>query len=412
MNEARILKRIQESYEKYGWTEEQQRVFNKFVTERCANYSNPYKTLEAYLDTLNKVVRVIKKPFADITYDDLVLILNSWQKEYSSATVYGWKSKLKAFFRWESGNKYDLRVLKIRAGGYVSPVTLDDILTDDEIGKLREVAKDNPRNLAMLDFHLLWGPRPSESARIKISHVKVTDTYIVINIPQTKTIARPVPIPLVKASTIQDPDFLDAALNTCMSLRKYLNIHPGYPGYPDYPLWYNAFDKSQLLTKQSISDIFRRLGRDAGLKKTLNTYVLRRTAFNRFKGADREKLCVGFGWKPGSRMPTKVYNKLRPQDVLGTLLKDENEPQRKIHTCPECHRENPKDLTFCGWCGAPLVELPASATLEQFHADQRAHEELEELREKLGKIEKILSGMEQLPGFEKFMEETAKKHSG
>jgi hypothetical protein len=139
--------------------------------------------------------------------------------------------------------------------------------------------------------------------------------------------------------------------------------------------------------------------------------VLRRTAFNRFKGADREKLNAGFGWKPGSRMSTTVYNKLRPQDVLGTLIVDEHEDRRNVCICSQCQKENPKDQTFCVWCGTPLVELPASATLERFYADQKAHEELENMREKMAKIEKMLSVMAELPGFGNLMEEAAKKHS-
>ena len=39
----------------------------------------------------------------------------------------------------------------------MSPVTIHDLLTDDEIIKLRKAARDDPRDLAMVDFHLLWG---------------------------------------------------------------------------------------------------------------------------------------------------------------------------------------------------------------------------------------------------------------
>jgi hypothetical protein len=96
----------------------------------------------------------IKRPFSEMTMDDLLPVLQRWQQN-SPATVHGWRAKLRAFLRWESGNKHDPRAEKIRAGTYISPVTLDDLLTDDEIVQLRQVSKDNPRDLAMLDFHLL-----------------------------------------------------------------------------------------------------------------------------------------------------------------------------------------------------------------------------------------------------------------
>lgn len=405
--------RIQNSFEKYGWTPKQQERFKEFVEERYANYSNPANTVLGYLAVLNHVVERYKKPFSEITVEDLFPILQEWQ-ENSPATVHGWRAKLRAFLRWESRNKHDGRAEKIKAGTYVSPITQEDLLTEEEIQILREGAKANPRDLAMLDFHLLWGPRPSESASLTVGSVKVVENrYIVVNIPQTKTTYRPVPIPLTKASVIQDTTFLDSALNAYISLRKYLDIHPGYPDEPAAPLWYDTNKNyRKRLAEEGVTAVFRRLGRSVGLEKTVTTYVLRRTAFNRFKGADREKLNAGFGWKPGSRMPTTVYNKLRPQDVLGTLVKDEEEEPRNINVCSGCHRENPKDQTFCVWCGTPLVELPATATLNQFHADQKAQDELNELRRKLTKVEGMLSAMRESPMFRKMLEEAAEKVSG
>jgi site-specific recombinase XerD len=407
-----IERRMQNSFEKYEWTEEQRKRFEDFVEERFANYSNPVNTILLYLAVLNHVVEQVKKPFSDMTVEDLIPILQEWQ-ENSPATTHGWRSKLRAFFRWESDDKHDPRAEKIRAGTYVSPIKLDDLLTENEIKRLRQAAKDNPRDLAMLDFHILWGPRPAESAGLNVGHVQIVENrYIIVNIPETKTTARPVPLPLAKVSFVQDPVFLDSALNAYVSMMKYLDVHPGYPHEPDTPLWYdmnNGYEKR--LTSVGVTAVFKRLGKAAQLKRSVTSYVLRRTAFNRFKGADREKLNAGFGWKPGSRMSTTVYNKLRPQDVLGTLIKDESAEPRNVYTCSQCQKENPEDQTFCVWCGAPLVELPAAATLEQFHADSKTQKEFGEMKEKMDEIEKMLKVMVQLPGFDKFLKEAANKPS-
>ena len=405
MESEELRRRVNNSYDRYGWTEEQKKVFERFIRERYANYKNPENTLRSYLDLLNQVVFKIKKPFSEITYDDLVPLLAEWQRAYAKSTLHGRKCKLKAFFRWESGDKNDSRVDKIRSGGYVSPVTIHDLLTDGEIVKLRKAAKDNPRDLAMLDFHLLWGPRPSESAELKVQDVELHDQYIVIYIPQKKTIPRPVPIPLGSESIIRDPTFLDSALNAYTSLMQYLNAHPGYPDDLKYPLWYDEKKGRKHLDPYTLSRIFRRLGEQAGLKKNVSTYVLRRTAFNRFKGVNREMLCAGFGWKPGSKMPTQVYNKLRPQDYLETLVKSTSNKERDIIVCPECGKENPKDKNFCVWCSAALKDSLMADTVKRFHADQEAQKELEELREKMAKVEKLLGNMAKVPGFEKMMEE-------
>ena len=108
-----------------------------------------------------------------------------------------------------------------------------------KLKKLRRAAKTSPRDLATVDFHLLWGPCPAESTKLKVKDVEISDAYIVVNIPQTKTISRPVPIPLALESVIQDSTFLDSALNAITSLMHYLNSHPGYLGDLEYPLWYD-----------------------------------------------------------------------------------------------------------------------------------------------------------------------------
>ena len=313
-------------------------------------------------------------------------LLREWTEKYGESTLHGRRCKLKAFFRWESGNKNDKRVDKIRSGGYVSPITIHDLLTDEESVKLREAAKADPRDLR---------------------DVEINDEYIVVNIPQTKTIYRPVPIPLAGESVIQDATFLGSALNAYTSLMQYLNGHPGYPADPDYPLWYDEKKGRKHLDKYTLSRIFKRIGREVGLKKNVSTYKLRRTAFNRFKGVDREKLCAGFGWKPGSRMPTQVYNKLRPQDYLETLINSKCKQKRDILICPQCGKENPKDKNFCVWYSAALKDSLMVDTIKRFHADQEAQKELEDLREKMAKMEELLSGMVKVPGFEKLLEEVA-----
>ncbi|KYK37888.1 MAG: tyrosine-type recombinase/integrase [Theionarchaea archaeon] len=410
MRSEEIRERVEKSYRKYGWTEEQKEVFEKFIKERYANYAKPRNTVRSYLDVLNQIVLKIKKPFSEITYGDLESVLSEWQEKYGKATLHGKRCKLKAFLRWESGNKHDPRAERIRSGTYVSPVTIHDLLTDKEIVELRKAAKDDPRDLAMLDFHLLWGPRPSESARLKVKDLEITDEYIVVNVPQIKTIYRPVPIPLTTESVIQDPTFLDCALNAYTSLMQYLNRHPGYPDDPEYPLWYDEKKGRKHLDPYSLSRIFKRLGKRAGVKKNVSTYMLRRTAFNRFKGVNREMLCAGFGWKPGSKMPTQVYNKLRPQDYLETLLNSKSKKKRDIQICPQCGKENPKDKNFCVWCSHALKESLMADTVKRFHADQEAQKELEELREKMTKMEELLKNMVKVPGFEKMMEKAA-KHS-
>lgn len=113
---------------KYRWAKEQQKAFRRFINERYAKFENPERTIKNYLHMLNLVVQVHKKPFSEITREDIFEVSRSWrEKDYAKTTWHGRKCKLKAFFRWESGNKHDPRVEDIRAGRYVSTKTIDKV---------------------------------------------------------------------------------------------------------------------------------------------------------------------------------------------------------------------------------------------------------------------------------------------
>ena len=94
---------IEKDFERYDWTAEQRRVFTKFKNERYATYANPEETIKKYLHLFNRVVELSKKPFSEMTRDDILEFLRIWQESgWSETTLHGRKCKLKAFFRWES----------------------------------------------------------------------------------------------------------------------------------------------------------------------------------------------------------------------------------------------------------------------------------------------------------------------
>ena len=56
MESLELQRRIDRSYEKYGWTKKQIETFERFMEERYANYKKPENTLRSYLDLLNQIV--------------------------------------------------------------------------------------------------------------------------------------------------------------------------------------------------------------------------------------------------------------------------------------------------------------------------------------------------------------------
>jgi hypothetical protein len=90
-------------------------------------------------------------------------------------------------------------------------------------------------------------------------------------------------------------------------------------------------------------------------------------------------------------------------------LVEETPQKRNIVVCPQCGKENPSDKSFCVWCSATLKESLMADTMKQFHADQKAQKEFEEMREKLTEMEKMMKVMVNLPGFDKLVEEAAER---
>ena len=131
---------MEQTFIKYGWTDEQQKRFKEFVREKMEANKKTHNTISNYLYTLSCIVIHVKEPFSKMTFEDSLPAREKWSKQ-SPATAHGRKNKLKAFLRWESGNKHNERAEKIKSGNYFSLVPLDDLLTDDEIQLLRETAK-------------------------------------------------------------------------------------------------------------------------------------------------------------------------------------------------------------------------------------------------------------------------------
>ena len=79
-NREIVYRRMRNNFDTYGLTPEQRERFETFVEERFANYTNPANTLLTYMAVLNHIANCIKKPFSDITMDDLYPVLQDWQK--------------------------------------------------------------------------------------------------------------------------------------------------------------------------------------------------------------------------------------------------------------------------------------------------------------------------------------------
>jgi hypothetical protein len=96
---------------------------------------------------------------------------------------------------------------------------------------------------------------------------------------------------------------------------------------------------------------------------------------------------------------------------LETLINSKSKQNRDIQICPQCGKENHQDKDFCVWCSHVLKESLMADTVKRFHADQKAQKELEDLREKMAEMEKVMKVMLKMPGFDRLIEEVAEQSS-
>ncbi|QCC57848.1 tyrosine-type recombinase/integrase [Natrinema thermotolerans] len=324
------------------------------------------------------------------------LLANINRSSYADGTKHKFKGTIKKFYKVENGgrehpNKVQFFTVTRKKA---TPVTRDDLFTEDELGRLFE-AFSSTRDRALTKVLYESAARPGEVLSRNIGDFIVNGKGDFISIEGLKN----------------TPDRTNQLIRAGRTIREWLATHPlggdlGSIRDPSAPLWVKT-EQQRCKKCGEIphhhddpecayeSDLRDRLKYDAFLRRFKQAceqaeipenkrrpYNLRHTRLTEvatFMGY--EQLNKFAGWKPGSDR-AKVYVHLNNDDV-NQAIRDEyglsgEEDETQPVNCSFCGAENQPKETECRTCGRPLSLEKQSTQEEKYQVLER----LAELEEK------------------------------
>jgi len=342
-----------------------------------------------YLDTIERIARLLGKLFEDATKDDIAELVQRIEgNNYSEWTKHDYKLILKRFYKWlKKTDDYPEEVkwiqTRIRRNNNLLP---EEILTEDEVKKLAEHAK-NPRDKAFILVLYESGCRIGEILSLRIRNVQF-DEYGAVLIVSGKTGDRRVRI-----------------IFSAPKLASWIEHHP-LKENPDAPLWVNLStrNRNSVLTYTSAKSVLKDIAKRTGTKKRIYPHLFRHSRATYLANHLTEaQLKHHFGWVQGSRMAA-TYVHLSGKEVDNALLKlqgikvdeDNKESKLKVVACPRCEEKNSPISKFCCRCGSPM-DASTAEQIDEYKA------KVERLMNELIKNPKILNAL--LEGIERLKEE-------
>jgi integrase len=249
------------------------------------------------------LTRTVKKPFTEVTKEDLANVLRSIEsKSYSENTRYTYRQFTRQFFG-HLGQETSWISLK-------KPMlpTVNEFLTHEDVAALIRSARD-AKEKAMIALLYCAGCRTGELLRLERRHIAMENGLLVAFF-DGKTGRRRVPVAMPK------PWFV--------LVKQYLRELDRRGARPETRLW--------PINYKQFSNIFRRLKRklrQLGAYKRVHPHLFRHSRATYLASFLTEaQLCAYFGWTLGSKTP-RVYVHLSGRDLNDAVSEvSKNETKR------------------------------------------------------------------------------------
>lgn len=295
---------------------------------------------------------------------------------YRKNTITDRVKSAKRFFLWMCENGYGkLDEKKLRRITVPGPdrmtKTAEDILTEEEIHKMKEIAWSS-RDRAIISVLYEGGLRASELGSLCWGDLRFTDQTVVLN-TAGKT-GKPRYIPLIESRSY---------------LAAWRNDYPGNSCDPGAFVFVTARTRtreSRPLTYAAVAKLLRVTAQAAGIEKNVTPHIFRHSRITHLIRLHVPETHIKkMMWGNLTTDMFQTYAHLTNDDLDGCMCelygiqipgKEEEKERRKRvlepRQCPECATVNGSTMNFCGTCGAPL-------TAEAKTAEARAKNELLQL---------------------------------
>lgn len=137
-----------------------------FLTAKEVEGCSP-KTLAYYESTINKLTIAIKKPYTQLTTDDLRKYLSDYEAERgaSKVTIDNIRRIFSSFFSWLEDEDYIVKSPARRIHHVKTPALVKETLSDEDLEALRDGCRCE-RDLAIIDMLASTGMRVGELVRL------------------------------------------------------------------------------------------------------------------------------------------------------------------------------------------------------------------------------------------------------
>lgn len=302
-----------------------------------------------YLQTLRYISTLLKKPFSEVTKEDVIGFIGTIeQRDYSEWTKRDYKVLLKRFYKWfrkcDEGYPPEVKWIKVK-DNFPNTLMKKDLLTVEEIESIVKAAS------TLRDKALIWLYFESMRRLGEILNLNVGD----VEFDELGARLR------VDGKMGQDDG---RVVFSASMLANWLEIHP-LRDDPRAPLWI-AMDSRKRnirrLTYPAARAMFRDCAQKAGIKRRVWLYLIRHSRITpASKVLPHALLCRTAGWKQGSKMP-QVYIHLAGEDLddahrlLNGIKKEARQESEKIIpiACKRCSSQNVPGAKFCTRCGCPM----------------------------------------------------------
>lgn len=360
--------RIHEAINSPDLLPEQRKLLLEYDSDAVFNTGETPRTRVNRLGVLTRLGKAVRKPYLDMTADDIRTFIYSLKVAPSSLNTY--KSVIKKFYKWlYKGDEYPECVKWLKISTMKKRKLPEDILTVDEVKRIIDAA-DNPRDQAMVAIFYDTGARLGEILSLNQKNV-ITDEYGLYIVVTGKTGMRRIRL------TVSIP-----------YVKQLLNTHP------------RKGDNSPLFTTQCkprmsephCQQTLKRLADKAGIKKNVHPHIFRHSRMTHLAGdLTEQQLKIYAGWTGDSRM-AGTYVHLSGADVDNRILelagmkspdesREKNEALKPI-TCSRCEEVNAATNVLCVRCGLPLTE-------EGIRKAEKRESEFEEIKAQLDEMKKL-----------------------
>jgi site-specific recombinase XerD len=339
---------------------EQRKVLLEYLDEFLSKSTKATSICNIFA-TLNQMTLGIKKPFKEITRQDMSAFCRKLRigriKEYSPRTIASKNTYIMNFFKWyykineiEYKEDYPSVVCGLSKKAPRKELLSTDMLTQLDIRKMVESCHTiRDKTILMMLYEM--GCRARELTQLKLKDVIISTHSIDVTIQKSKSRPR-----------------VNTLINSYVYLQEYLNRHP-HKGNGEAPLFVNLSNAQfgRALLYQGLLSVIRTARKRARIKKKVHPHLFRHSRATELasKGWREAELREWFGWSKTSDMPT-VYVHIGQSDVKNKMLKehgllDDEESMEQMQekvalqskTCVRCGKNNPADALTCN-CGMAL----------------------------------------------------------